>query len=72
MRSLIAFSLLVTVAAMSLPAMAQETQEPATTTNDDRDFDWGWLGLIGLVGLAGLTGRRRDANSAPRTTTTTR
>ncbi|MDF2652928.1 MAG: hypothetical protein K0Q73_8733 [Paenibacillus sp.] len=25
---------------------------------DDRDFDWGWLGLIGLAGLAGL--RRKN------------
>ncbi|MDF2668312.1 MAG: hypothetical protein K0R67_618 [Paenibacillus sp.] len=25
---------------------------------DDRNFDWGWLGLIGLAGLAGL--RRKN------------
>lgn len=26
---------------------------------EDRDFDWGWLGLIGLAGLAGLR-RKHD------------
>ena len=38
--------------------------ETATTNRDradDRDFDWGWLGLIGLLGLAGLAGRTREA-----------
>ncbi|MCA0755462.1 WGxxGxxG-CTERM domain-containing protein [Paenibacillus sp. N4] len=29
-------------------------------TNDDRDFDWGWLGLLGLLGLAGMRNRERD------------
>jgi len=27
--------------------------------NDDRGWDWGWLGLIGLAGLAGLMRRDR-------------
>ena len=33
----------------------------ATTANrdTDRDFDWGWLGLLGLIGLAGLMRRDR-------------
>ncbi len=35
------------------------TTSPVQTTNNtggaDRDFDWGWLGLIGLAGLAGLS-----------------
>ena len=33
----------------------------ATTANrdDDRDFNWGWLGLLGLIGLAGLMRRER-------------
>lgn len=26
----------------------------------DRDFDWGWLGLIGLAGLAGLARKREE------------
>ena len=26
---------------------------------DDRDFDWGWLGLLGLIGLTGLMRRDR-------------
>ena len=29
-------------------------------TNQDNDFDWGWLGLLGLAGLAGLAGRKRN------------
>ncbi len=40
----------------SSPALAGNTAD--TTRNNDRGFDWGWLGLIGLAGLAGL--RRRD------------
>lgn len=39
------------------------TTTPDTTvadTGEDRDFDWGWLGLIGLAGLAGLKGRKHD------------
>lgn len=45
-----------------------DTTIPDTTTPDttidsdageDRDFDWGWLGLIGLAGLAGLR-RKHD------------
>ena len=43
-------------------AKAQTT--PARDKADDRDFDWGWLGLIGLLGLAGLTGRTRDVITA--------
>jgi len=31
----------------------------AASRNDDRGFDWGWLGLIGLAGLAGLNRRDR-------------
>lgn len=30
------------------------------TTRADRNFDWGWLGLIGLAGLAGLLRRPDD------------
>ena len=38
---------------------AQETTaSTVATADDDRDMDWGWLGLLGLIGLAGL--RRRD------------
>jgi len=43
-------------------AIAQApTDTPPQQQNDmrrDRDFDWGWLGLIGLLGLGGLAGRR--------------
>jgi hypothetical protein len=41
------------------------TGAPTTSTSApiggdrDRDFDWGWLGLLGLIGLAGLR-RPRD------------
>jgi hypothetical protein len=36
----------------------------AGSRNDDRGFDWGWLGLIGLAGLAGLSGRSRRTHAA--------
>ncbi|WP_427181555.1 WGxxGxxG family protein [Paenibacillus sp. TC-CSREp1] len=32
----------------------------ATTTDRDRDMDWGWLGLLGLLGLAGMRKRATD------------
>ena len=32
----------------------------AAATNNDRDFDWGWLGLLGLIGLAGMRSRSRE------------
>jgi hypothetical protein len=38
------------------------TGTPATQkadNNNNRGFDWGWLGLLGLVGLSGLAGRKR-------------
>lgn len=48
------------------PASAQDATAPGGTTTDttttteaDRDFDWGWLGLLGLAGLAGLAGKKR-------------
>ena len=47
--------------------------QPKTATTDpyravDRDFDWGWLGLIGLFGLAGLAGRNRHVITTRRAT----
>jgi len=38
----------------------------------DRDFDWGWLGLIGLSGLLGLIPRKREENVRYTTTTSDR
>jgi len=35
----------------------------------DRDFDWGWLGLLGLSGLFGLIPRKREENVRYTTTT---
>lgn len=54
------------------------TTAPATNANtvgtaprnDDRGFDWGWLGLIGLAGLAGLN--RRDRTPVAGTQSTVR
>ena len=71
------------ISPLTLSAQAQTTSDPGantgsgtTTYNNDRGFDWGWLGLIGLAGLAGLGGKKsgneptayRDPN-APGTTT---
>jgi len=29
-------------------------------TNDNNNFDWGWLGLLGLIGLAGLRKQKHE------------
>lgn len=54
------------------PTPDDQAKAQTTTTDrdraDDRDFDWGWLGLIGLLGLAGLTGRTRDVVATRRAT----
>jgi MYXO-CTERM domain-containing protein len=67
-----------------LPASAQTdttggTNNTTTTTTPgsadvasadaDRDFDWGWLGLLGLSGLFGLIPRKREENVRYTTTT---
>src|SRR6476469_2618790 len=65
-----------------LPAAAQTdttggttngTNSTTTTTSPrsdaDRDFDWGWLGLLGLSGLFGLIPRKREENVRYTTTT---
>lgn len=72
---------------LTLPASAQTTSPSDSTTTDttttapnqgvnneqgDRDFDWGWLGLIGLAGLAGLAGNKRREPVAYREPDTTR
>jgi MYXO-CTERM domain-containing protein len=41
----------------ALPSAAQNTTSNANTSaarTQERDMDWGWLGLLGLVGLLGL------------------
>lgn len=57
----------------NLPASAQTNTAPGTNNTTttttprsdvyradaDRDFDWGWLGLLGLSGLFGLMPRNR-------------
>lgn len=37
-----------------------QTQGTDSAATGDRDFDWGWLGLIGLAGLAGLARKREE------------
>ena len=51
---------------MAIPAFAQGTGTSSssgatgttgtveTRRDDDKGFDWGWLGLLGLAGLMGL------------------
>ena len=69
-----------------LPASAQTdttggTNNTTTTTTprsdvynaeNDRDFDWGWLGLLGLSGLLGLIPRKREENVRYTNTTSER
>lgn len=57
---------------LNLPAHAQNNAPDTTSgtytqgnrdvqsadTNNDDDFNWGWLGLLGLAGLAGLAGKK--------------
>ena len=65
----------LTVLPAVLPASAQSNTTPdnnntttTTTTprsdtystDSNRDFDWGWLGLLGLGGLLGLLPRKRE------------
>ncbi len=67
--SLVAASVVVSLggAASAQSTTTGTTTAPATNANtvgtaprnDDRGFDWGWLGLIGLAGLAGLNRRDR-------------
>jgi hypothetical protein len=46
---------------LTLPAVAQNSTDQGTTTNHDRGFNWG---LLGLLGLAGLIGRKRERDVA--------
>ena len=48
------------------------TTTPRSDVNNaetDRDFDWGWLGLLGLSGLLGLIPKKREENVRYTTTT---
>jgi hypothetical protein len=48
---------------------ADSTRTYATTTDNDRHFDWGWLGLLGLLGL--IPRKRKETVVETRTTGTT-
>ncbi len=54
-------------------AMGTDGTADVAGEEGDRDFDWGWLGLLGLGGLAGLAKRSepvryQDPNVAGTTT----
>jgi MYXO-CTERM domain-containing protein len=71
-----AIGLSLAILPLSLPVAAQTDAPGTTTAPDsttttpvqgtdnantgDRDFDWGWLGLIGLAGLAGLSRKHEE------------
>ncbi len=68
--SLAILPLSLPVSAQSDTAPGTTTAPDTTTTTPvqgtdnvntgDRDFDWGWLGLIGLAGLAGLSRKHEE------------
>ena len=56
---------------ISVPAQTVDSTRTAyttTTTDNDRHFDWGWLGLLGLLGL--LPKKRKETVVETRTTGT--
>ena len=71
------------IAPAHLPASAQTNTAPGTNSTTttttprsdvynadrERDFDWGWLGLLGLSGLLGLMPKKREENVRYTTTT---
>ena len=67
--ALLTFSAGLSQAQTPAPQETPTAAPPAATIDrEDRDFDWGWLGLIGLLGLAGLAGRNREVMTTRRTT----
>jgi hypothetical protein len=71
-------SVSLAVLPLTLAGNAQTTQgqtdtvqtDPVQTTQteQDRDFDWGWLGLLGLIGLAGFAAKRQGEPTHYRST----
>jgi len=70
------------IAPAHMPASAQTNTAPGTNSTTtttprsdvynaetNRDFDWGWLGLLGLSGLLGLMPKKREENVRYTTTT---
>ena len=71
------------IAPAHLPASAQTNTAPGTNSTTttttprsdvynadrERDFDWGWLGLLGLSGLLGLMPKKHEENVRYTTTT---
>ena len=49
-----------TETAPSTTGDTMQNQGTDSAERGDRDFDWGWLGLIGLAGLAGLARKREE------------
>ena len=71
----LAIGLLVAPLTLSASAQVGTGAEPEGIiyrTEDDNNFDWGWLGLLGLIGLAGLAGKKRQEPAAYREPTSTR
>ena len=71
------------IAPAHMPASAQTNTAPGTNrttttttprsdvynAETNRDFDWGWLGLLGLSGLFGLMPKKREETVRHTTTT---
>ena len=74
-RKLAALALITSLLLGSATATFAQTPGGGTTggtttanRDDDRDFDWGWVGLLGLIGLAGLIPRNRAHDMRESTT----
>jgi hypothetical protein len=67
-----ALAVSLAVLPFTIPVQAQTNNDTGASTvnpntrvyndnaSENRNFDWGWLGLLGLLGLAGLAGKKND------------
>ncbi len=57
---------------VAAPSMVSAQAADPVRTTEDRDTDWGWIGLLGLAGLAGLARRSHAEHPMTRPNPATR